>query len=235
MNLISFFKSFFFLQNLAAWLCSKIPPTIEHNLAKYTALRKAFYLTALDGTIGDYLEFGVFTGSSLVFAAKYASKLKPLTKGNTRFFGFDSFEGFGEINEYDSHPFYLNETFAVNFAKVRKNIENQTKGADVKLIKGFFNQTLKDRSALELGIEKARIIFIDCDLMEPATDVFKFVNQVIQPGTILIMDDFYNYKGSRTLGLAGAFEKFCTNNPNLSWRQVTDYGFVGVVMICSKT
>ena len=43
---------------------------VEHNLGKYHALKKAFYLTALENLHEDYLEFGVFTGGSFVFATK---------------------------------------------------------------------------------------------------------------------------------------------------------------------
>ena len=51
-----------FLNNLLIWVIAIIfPPIAVHNIGKYFALKKAFYLTTIDGVKGDYIEFGVFT------------------------------------------------------------------------------------------------------------------------------------------------------------------------------
>ena len=233
LKLIHFFKNNFFVQNMAARILSLIPPMIEHNLEKYKALRKALYITALDDLGGDYLEFGVFTGSSFVFAARYNSKLKDLTQKKTRFFGFDSFEGFGDIKDFDAHPFYKNDTFALNYEKVSRNIKCQMGSNEHTLVKGYFDQTIKGKTPESFGIQKARIVFIDCDLKDPAADVFNFVKSSLQKGTVLIMDDFYSYKGDLQLGVSGAFEDFKKNNPHISWRRLLDYGNGGIAYICS--
>ena len=58
------------MQNIAATIISIIPPYLENSLAKYLAIKKAFYITAHDKTTGNYLEFGVFTGSFLILQLK---------------------------------------------------------------------------------------------------------------------------------------------------------------------
>ena len=107
--LIKIIKNNLFLQNLAASIISFFPAIIENNISKYLAIKKAFYLTGLDHTPSSYLEFGVFTGSSFNFAMKINKKLKFLGNSECDFIGFDSFQGFGEIEKNDQHPFFKDE------------------------------------------------------------------------------------------------------------------------------
>lgn len=233
MFLLRLLKHFSFFQNLASSLIASVSPVIEHNIGKYTAIKKAFYLTALENLDGDYLEFGVFTGSAMVFSTKINKKMKWINKSGTRFFGFDSFQGFGDVGTTEKHPFYRDDIFGVNFEKVKKNILRQSKGSDVQLIKGFFSDTLDHKHPQEYGIKKARIIFIDCDLKSPALSALNFCSQIIQEGTILIMDDYFSYKGNAELGISGAFSEFCKQNPEISWRNLYHYGYLGEAYICS--
>ena len=219
---------------MAARFIALISPIIEHNFSKYIALKKAFYLTALEKVNGDYLEFGVFTGGALVFSTRVNRKLSWISgKMTTNFFGFDSFEGFGSAASHDDHPFYTDDTFAVNFQKVERNIKKQTKGSNVRLIKGFFNDTLIDHSPESYGISKARVIFIDCDLMEPALLALRFCAPLLQEGTILLLDDYFSYKGNSKLGISGAFMKFKNEHPEIEWRRLYGYGYLGQAFICT--
>src|SRR5690606_38628265 len=130
--------------------------------------------TALENLNGDYLEFGVFTGSSFVFSARIHKKLAYLGKVKTKFFGFDSFSGFGDVKEHDRHPFYIDSIFTLNARRVIGNIKRKTKGLQTEIVQGLFSDTLKDKKAIDLGIEKIRILFIDCDLKEPAAQALAF-------------------------------------------------------------
>ena len=234
MFLLRLLKSFSIFQNLAGTLISWVSPIIEHNFGKYIAIKKAFYLTALENIDGDYLEFGVFTGGALVFATKVNKKMSWINQNKTRFFGFDSFEGFGNLDSSDQHPFYKDSIFRVNFTKVKKNILNQTKKDVVHLIKGYFNETLDGHCPDEYGIKKAKIIFIDCDLKNPAKSALNFCKNLIQEGTIIILDDYFSYKGNSNLGISGAFKEFQLENKHFEWRQLFHYGYLGQAFICSS-
>ena len=85
MKLLNFINNNLFLQNFAASIVSYIPPFLEFSVAKYIAIKKAMYITAVDQTYGSYMEFGVFTGSSFNFAMKINKQLenKNLTKSET--------------------------------------------------------------------------------------------------------------------------------------------------------
>ena len=76
--LINLIKNNLILQNLAGKIHAMIPPVVANNFAKYEAIKKGMYQTALEHTTGDYLEFGVFTGSSFNYAMQINRKLKYL-------------------------------------------------------------------------------------------------------------------------------------------------------------
>ena len=107
-------------QNIASWLYSHYPQSVQHNLQKYQALSKAFYMTAAEGLNGDYLEYGVFTVSSFVLATRVHRQLGALGDVKTKFYGFDSFSGFGEIGDEDKHQVYSDDIFKLDEQHVKK-------------------------------------------------------------------------------------------------------------------
>ena len=233
MRLLNFLKNNFILQNLAASLVAIIPPFLENTIAKYLALKKALYITAHDKTTGNYLEFGVFTGSSFNYAIKANRGIEKIFGRNyCEFIGFDSFEGFGQIKDEDIHPVFTNEIFSVNERKVIKNIKKISKGQNVRLVKGFYQDTIKDKTTYDLNINnKSRVIMIDCDLKESTKLALNFVKNSLQVGTIILFDDFLDYKGCIYKGEYGAFEEFKLENPNILFRRAFDYGYRGRVFI----
>lgn len=235
MWLITFLKNNFFIQNVLSWVVTRpFSYMAGHNLGKYSALKKAFYLTGLERLEGDYLEFGVFTGSSFVCALRAHRALRYLGEIKTKFYGFDSFSGFGTVSEGDRHPFYQDNIFSVHQGRVVRNIKRKAKGLPVTIVPGYFEDTLKDKTAPALGIERARVILIDCDLKDPAALCLEFVRPALQQGTVLVMDDFFSYKGDETKGVAGAFFEFAERYPNIRWRKAYDYGYGGVAYIVSS-
>ena len=198
-----------FLQVVASNLIAYVNPAVTHNLEKYYAIKKAFYLSAIEDIEGDYIEFGVFEGSSFSHAMRcYINKkdyMPVLSKNNIRFFGFDSFDGFGNLSPKDKHPFYIDEQFNTSYDFVKRKIEKISKQFNLEsyLVKGFLADTLLDGPS-KYKINKARIIFIDLDLYEPSKKAFLFCRDIFQEGSILILDDFFSYRGSLDKGVAGA-------------------------------
>ncbi|MFH1424499.1 MAG: TylF/MycF/NovP-related O-methyltransferase [archaeon] len=227
-------KSVFIFQDVLSWLDTKVPVVLEHNLQKYSAIKKTFYMTALEELDGDYYEFGVFTGSSFVCAMRAHRKLKNLGEIKTKFFGFDSFTGFGDIAKEDEHGFYQSNIFTINEKKVLRYIRKRAKGLKYSIIKGYFEDTLKGKTCVALSKDKARIVFIDCDLKKPTELALNYVKPALQQGTMVIMDDFYSYKGSSKKGVAGAFFEFCDRNTKIKFRRVFDYGMGGVGYVVSE-
>ena len=223
-----------FLQGWSSRFISFVNPAIIHNLEKYYAIKKALYLSLIEDIDGDYIEFGVFEGSSFSHAIKCYLNLKKFKpkKQEICFFGFDSFEGFGELDNSEHHPFYQDLHFECSYNNVIKRISKISKNVKFRLIKGFFKSTLATPSDY-YGIKKARIIFIDCDTYSSALLALNFCINIIIPGTILILDDYFSYRGSSSKGVAGAFNMIKSKN-NINFREIFSYGMGGKVFICDE-
>ena len=236
MNLLNKIKNNLFIQNLASSIISLIPAYLEFSISKYLAIKKAMLITAQDDTQGSYLEFGVFTGSSFNYAMKVNKRIEKLGYKNMdcEFVGFDSFKGFGHIKKDDEHPNYKDNVFSVNVGKVLRNIEKCAKGQKYRIIKGFYEDTIKNKTTKDLKIDKAKIIMIDCDLKEPATLALAFVKPSFQEGTIILFDDYVFFKGSKDKGEYGAFADFKKKHPEILFRRIFDYGYGSRAFIVCK-
>ena len=235
MNLLRIIKNNLFIQNFVASVVSLIPPYLEFSVAKYQAIKKAMFITAHELTEGSYLEFGVFTGSSFNFAMKVNKRIEKIFgKSNCEFIGFDSFKGFGKIKKNDENPRFVDSVFSVDEEKVLKNIEKCSKGQKMRIVKGFYEDTIKNKTTRDLNIDKARVIMIDCDLKESTRLALDFIKPSIQEGTIILFDDFVFFKGNKDKGEYGAFSDFRKKNPEILFRRIFDYGYGSRAFIAYK-
>ena len=225
---------FTFLQDIVSLYIARLNPAITHNIEKYHAIKKAHYLTAIEGMSGDYLEFGVFTGSSFCHSLRCGESMAYLNDHNSqmRYYGFDSFSGFGDLAEDDEHPFYTDLNFDTDFDQVNARIKRTASGKHFELIPGYFEEVLKDGPD-KYGISEARIVFVDSDTFSSASCCLDFCGPIIQTGTILILDDFFSYKGNLNKGVAGAFAKF-QDDWNISSRKILTYGMGGAVFVLGR-
>lgn len=226
-SMFGIFSKAFLLQDLVSFFISALNPAIIHNLEKYWAIKKTVYLNTLEHQNGDYLEFGVYTGSSFCHAIRCFKKLEKLNpkQKNTRFFGFDSFEGFGDLEQIDNHPFYIDQNFSTSFEKVNRRVKKTIKKwARFKLIKGYFEKTLS-KGPSQYQINEVRIAFIDSDTYSSSHLAFDFLSKVVRPGTHIIMDDFFSYNGDPNKGVSLAFNEFIKKS-GYSYRKILDYGMV---------
>ena len=215
-------KNSFILQKLAIRLLSSIHPSIEHNIAKIEMLKKALFYCELERIEGAYFEFGVFEGTSLLAAAELHRRLNFTVVRN--YYGFDSFdEGFKYFSSEDAHPFFKAGDFSSSYEKTLKRFR---KHQNVKLIKGFFEHSLSDSPATEIS-DKCAIAFIDCDLKSPASVALEYLVPRLQEGSVLIVDDYFAYKGKPTLGTCGAVNDFLERNDRIKLRPFNSYGHGG--------
>ena len=235
MDLLKFLKNNLFVQNLVGNIISFIPPYLELSISKYLAIKKALFITAHDATYGSYLEFGVFTGSSFTFAMKANKKIEKIFgKIDCEFIGFDSFKGFGEIEKGDENPSFKSEKFFVDEKKILKNIEKCGKGQKLRIIKGFYKDTIKNKTTTDLKIDKSRVIMIDCDLKESTHLALEFIKPSIQEGTIILFDDYNYFKGNKDKGEYAAFSNFRKKYPEILFRKIFDFAYSGEAFIVCK-
>ena len=101
-SVLSFFINFFNADNY-------------HNASKFFTIYKIWNNIKLDDIEGDYIEFGIFKGKSLLHSIK---TYKQFFNSNDKitFYGLDSFDGFPS----DNHNFYNFNNFSTSYAKVTK-------------------------------------------------------------------------------------------------------------------
>ena len=71
-----------FLQDFVSSLIARVNPAIVHNIEKYIAIKKVHYLSAIEDIEGDYIEFGVFTGSSFCHSIRCVKNLANINSNN---------------------------------------------------------------------------------------------------------------------------------------------------------
>ncbi|MGA9453604.1 MAG: class I SAM-dependent methyltransferase [Verrucomicrobiia bacterium] len=146
----------------------------------------SFALKQVKNQDGLYLEFGVFSGHTINHIAGQIDQTV---------YGFDSFEGLPERWRDGIDAGHFRPTGGI-LPKVRPNVE---------LVKGWFDKTLPGF----LGAHPGNVSFmhVDCDLYSSAKTIFTCLGPRIQPGTVIVFDEYFNYFGWKE-GEFKAFQEF---------------------------
>jgi len=192
-----------------SFLISQLPSLSADPRLPY--FERVFQTVAVDGVEGDYLEFGVFYGRTVLMALTFAETYK---LDDMRLFGFDSFAGF----PYNEGP-STEKRASSSVGLFNRYISSQGKDPKkVTLIEGIYSDSLKESVKTKNGITSAAIVHIDCDQYLSTRDVLQFIQDLVHQGTILIFDDwdsFDEFAGAdqaKNYGEQKAFEEWCLQN-----------------------
>ncbi len=168
--------------------------------------------------IGDYVEFGVYRGSSLLIMY---DELLRAGLNHVRLFGFDSFEGF----PVDEENYWETGECSADYDKVvtsltRRDIDWKR----VSLTRGFFTETLNDSLRAKHDLQKVSMIMIDCDLYSAAKEALDFCGPLIHDEAIIFFDD-WNPLAKENKGEKRAFDEFLQENPNLKAEAIGEYSW----------
>ena len=173
-----------------------------------------------DEQVGDYLEFGVFAGSSLALTYDVIKEKK---LDQVRLFGFDSFEGLPESAATDDNGAWEPGQFSCNLKTARYNLTQR--GIDWQrafLVKGWFSETLTKETKATYGLQKASLIMVDCDMYISAIEALRFCAELIKDKAVVIFDDWNSLNlAEQNMGEKKAFDEFLQENPHL---QAEDFG-----------
>ena len=179
---------------------------------------------------GDYLEFGVYRGAVFSHIYKWISKLFP----KMQFFAFDSFQGLPAPKGIDNVDGYSSNYHANEFSCSEKDFLKNLKNAKVdlkrvKTIKGWYDQTLIGAKAKTYGVKKIAAVWIDCDLYESTVPVLKYITPYLNPGSVIIFDDWHAFRNDPTKGEQKACQEWLKKNPKIKLAPLFTYGYGGAV------
>ncbi|MEM7121257.1 MAG: TylF/MycF/NovP-related O-methyltransferase [Pseudomonadota bacterium] len=169
-------------------------------------------------SFGSYLEFGVSRGTSM---SCMHHALRKAGLSDITLFGFDSFEGMpAEAAEQGWDP----GRFASAMSMTERYLgDHGVDVNDVRLVKGWFQDTLTDEAAAELGIEKASLIMVDCDIYSASKEALTFCAPLIKDKAIIFFDDWGSRFNKGAIGQNEAFNEFIADNPDLSAEPLAAY------------
>ncbi|MGF1634303.1 MAG: TylF/MycF/NovP-related O-methyltransferase [Phycisphaerae bacterium] len=175
------------------------------------------------GNVGDYLEFGVYNGSSLACAYHATQRAGA---GHMRLFGFDSFEGLPD-NAHDQDGGLWHATqFCMAEANARAYLRDHGVTFDrTHLIKGWFDDTCSPTTLAKHQIRQVGLLMIDCDLYSSAKTALTFAGPLLQQTSIILFDDWRSADlHVRNMGEKKAFDEFLADNPQFTAEPFGDYG-----------
>jgi O-methyltransferase len=213
-------------------------------------VRSSFFKTAIrfidyELIEGDILEFGVYTGRSLALLSYFHQKSKESihkVNFNRQIIGFDSFDG---LSDNDDHPRWTKKIFNINhsFHPVCKIGEKVSETVVYKL----FETYNLPRPNIEIGefhsttiatipsiYKKAALIHIDCDLYSSTKTVLQGIIPLLQEGTLLLFDDWFNFKGNKNKGEQKAFYEYFDNQNKWGYIEYQTYATFGKSFIITN-
>lgn len=171
--------------------------------------------------LGDYLEFGVFNGSSMASLSHALSR----SGLNMRRFGFDGFQGLPEGSDEEDGGVWQAGFYQCSFSDMQRGLRNKGVNPDfVNWISGWYDETLCPELVEEHGIQNVGIAFVDCDTYSSAKTVLDFLAPLIDQPAILVFDDWkLNDLDIEEAGEYRAFNEFLGQNPHLQATEIGSY------------
>lgn len=211
------------------------------------ALHRAWGHVFTNHLTGDYVEFGVYKGESLVVSFKQYSLFKGWLKGQlvspekwrrevaknyadvpVAFHGLDTFGGMPDNDE--GALTFAAGTFMSSIDQVLSTCSSQGLQPPIlKLYKGLFSET---KSELTKNLKKVAIVNIDSDLYASARDALEIVAPLLQTGIVLLFDDWNAYSADTKKGERLAFSEFQKKYPQYTFEPWFSYGYSGQTFLC---
>jgi len=163
---------------------------------------------------GDLAECGVFRGHTLIPVGLYLAQ----NKIDKRVYGFDSFEGFGDVDrggatedEFIKEYGDLDDT---SFDLVQGMVDRFDLNNHVSLIRGYFDRTLQTVST-----KRFCFVHLDVDLYESYITCLQFFYERMVPGGVILLDE---YNDPPWPGCNRAVDEFLRGKPEMLEEQSVD-------------
>lgn len=150
----------------------------------------------------DIIEFGTYSGNSIIEIAKQAEKyILPIRK----IFTIDSFQGLPreknnipkhedwEYGAFDARKYFNLSTVDECVLHIKKKIEDAHLAFPVEVIPAYFSEIKPKAFIDKWDIWKLCYVNIDCDLYTSAMDALKFIfeNDLLAQNGLIRYDDYH--------------------------------------------
>jgi hypothetical protein len=178
---------------------------------------------------GDYLEFGVFQGTTF---ARACIRMRAIFPG-MRFFAFDSFQGLPQPKGLDAVNGFTNAFYQSQFSCSEEEFIANLRRENVDLskvatVQGWFDESLDEQKMARHKIEKIAAVWIDCDLYESTVPILKFITPRLSTGCVIIFDDWRCFRNDPEFGEQRACREWLHENPHITLRELFSFGWHGI-------
>lgn len=215
------------------WHKLKLIVRNRQNLYRAFMLERAFDFVRHNLVKGDYFEFGVYAGTTFQYAY-HAARARGLN--TVRFHAFDSFEGFSEPKGHDDIGHVVQGGRFCSEEQFLKNVRRAgVPLAHVTTTKGWFADTLEGEGAKKtnekLGDAKIAAVWLDADLYEPTLSALNFLTPRLQDGTVMMLDNWFLFKGHPGRGERRALAEWLAKNPEITLTPFYHFSWHGTSFI----
>ena len=187
----------------------------------------AFTFTSSNRIPGDYLEFGVFRGRTFVNAWRAAQRRNQRAM---HFYAFDSFSGLPDpdLSPADKDGAFFKGQFSSDRSAFERNMERSGVDPDsVTVVEGFYDESLREASHADLGLQAAAIVWIDCDLYMSTVLALDYVTDLLTDGSLLVFDDWHCFGSRPDRGEQMACAEWLERNPAIRLAHYRDFHWAG--------
>lgn len=169
---------------------------------------------------GYYFEFGCHSARTMTLCWKHTRYLFDWT-----YVGFDSFEGLPDIGADERQQIWAKGRMKTAEDEFIAAVAAAGMPRDRLItVKGFYDKSLTDKLAQRLLPKKAAAIYVDCDLYASTVPVLSFIRPFLQPGTVIVFDDWNCFIGDPEKGERRAWAEFLATNPRLRFEPFVSDG-----------
>lgn len=165
---------------------------------------------------GHYFEFGCHGAFTMRMAWECFHHLF-----DWQYVGFDSFKGLPEIQPIDRMKIWEKGKLKTSEEDFRDLVLKQGMPAEkLTTVKGFYDQTLTPALRDRLRANgPAAVVYVDCDLYASTVPILEFVKDFLQPGTVIVFDDWNCFYGDPERGERRAWREFREKYPELRFEE----------------
>ena len=177
-----------------------------------------------DVPLGDYLEFGVYHGTSL---SSMYDAIRELGVDSVRLFGFDSFQGLPSIAADEDDGLWAPGQYRSSMELTRTNLSRWgVPEGSATLIPGWFDDTLVPETRLQHGIHRVSVVMVDCDLYSSTKTALAFCEPLVRDTAVFVFDDWHaDGLADRNMGEGAAFREFLREHPHFTAEELAGLNY----------